>query len=72
MHIKLKKHFARDACDHAMKKLSDLFAVSAGGDFNIEDTMREIAEEAEHDAAKQNQMTGLAKFKKRALDNGDE
>ena len=68
MHRKLARHFARDACDHAMKKISHQLQSNShrSGDFNIEDTMREIAEDAAHDAMKTNNMTGLDKFKNRA------
>ena len=50
MHRKLAWKFAQDASNNSMKKLAELFKDSAGGAFDIEETLREIAELAEQDA----------------------
>jgi len=42
MQKKLARHFAQNACDNAIKKFSNLLEASAGGDFDIEETMRKI------------------------------
>ena len=59
MHRKLARHFAQDASDTALKKMSDLFKNTAGGEFDIEATLREIFDDDELDAQKKNLMTGL-------------
>jgi len=49
MHRKLARKFAQDACDNSMKKMSELFSETAVGEFNLEEALREINEEAEQD-----------------------
>ena len=67
MHRKLAWKFAQDASNNSMKKLADLFKDSAGGAFDIEETLREIAELAEEDAMQKNLMTkGASNAKKKA------
>ena len=67
MHRKLARHFAQDACDNAIKKLSDLFRDTAGGEFDIEATLKEIQNEEEQDLMKKNQMSGIDRMKARKV-----
>ena len=48
-----------------MKKLSDLFRDTAGGDFDIEATLKEIKDEEEQDLMKKNLMSGIDRMKAR-------
>ena len=72
MNRKLARHFAQDACDNAMKKLSQLFKGTSNGEFDIETTLQEIAAADEQDLQKKNLNTGLRGIKAKRDDKKKE
>ena len=60
---RLAKHFAQEACDNSVESLLELFKLSAVGEFNIEECLKEILDAEEADVYRKNNMSGLERFK---------
>jgi hypothetical protein len=61
MRKKLARHFAKNACDNAMKKFSTM--LEADGNFDIEATMKKIEQEEKEATVKRNATNGLDRMK---------